>query len=234
VAITFVKHIGNGTSLGAITVPTGGVAVGDLLVLRCHSYSGGGAPTWGVTDTKGNTWVATCSQLSALGTTYAQMFHCFVTSALVATTDSITLGSSTALTVAIDQFTGVGTTHSSPAGTASGSNTTVTVSKTPASSGSLIVGFYGAQDATGLATADSDTLEGSWSTLTSLSNGSRRNQAQYKVVTGTSAQTYNPVKAGYSDWYAVLAAFPEGGGGAATSILPRRVARSTRAILQAR
>lgn len=232
-AITFVKHIGNASGAGTVTIPTGGVAVGDLLVLRCFSYSGGGAPAWSVSDTKSNTWVATTSLLS-YATFYGQVYHCFVTTALVASTDSITLAAN-ATVMAIDQFTGVGTTHSSPAGTEATFGGTTSVTKAPASSGSLVLGIIGIQNGSGACTADADTLEGSWSTLTTVTSTTRHSQAQYKIVTGTSTQTYNPgIVGGWSDGFAtVLAAFPEGGP-AAKSILQRRPARSTRAILQAR
>src|SRR5690348_16009502 len=81
------------TSTLAVTVPAGGVAAGHFLVLGIAN-SGTGTATWGVTDSRSNTWTVNLSdQVTTTGNT-GTMATCVLTTSLQAG-DTITMTSST-------------------------------------------------------------------------------------------------------------------------------------------
>lgn len=92
-------------------------------------------------------------------------------------------------------------THSAAVGTSTGGTpTATTIGTTQPAAGNLVIGLLGSEtDAN--ATRDSDTTNGSWSTLsfTRTTGGNAATNVtvgmQYKIVTATGNQTYNPTSA---------------------------------------
>jgi hypothetical protein len=81
------------TNTLAVTVPAGGVSAGHFLVLGITN-SGTGASTWGVTDSRSNTWtVQLAKQVQVTGNT-GTLVTCVPTTSLQAG-DTITMTSST-------------------------------------------------------------------------------------------------------------------------------------------
>ncbi len=122
--------------------------------------------------------------------------------------------STTALSYAIHEFSGIRPlSYSSPAA-ASGTGSSATIgglSVTPATAGDMIIGIAAIETNTAI-TGDADTTDGSWAAIaTQLYNSgsdltSMTLSVQRKIVTGTSAQTWTITKTGASDYATVLVA----------------------------
>jgi hypothetical protein len=203
VAISFVKHLGSvsinmGTS-GTISVPAGGVAVGDLIVVRGTNDSD---PTIALSDARGNTYT---TRYEVTSNQYHAVATCVVTTALLQS-DLITITVSKCNGQYLaDQFTGQGTyetgTNATGAGTSASAGPV-----TPAAAG-LIVGVLGLTGDGGTLTYDSDNAGGdTWHTLTEYASGGRSSMAQYKITTSAVSQTWNMSWANSKEW-AIAALF---------------------------
>ncbi len=181
-----------------------------IVLVHCYANSGGGGadPWTSISDDLGNTWTPEQTLKYDPGAASAGlMVRIYSTPQDVGTLTTstvVTFGGvpATTATYAFIQFAGdAGSTLAVVGGAigtgSSTSNPTITTSSIP--SGDAVVGVVGVRYA-GTAytwTADSDTSNGSWSTAqlknsTGLSNPSWALCSQFKVVTGTGTQTYNP------------------------------------------
>ena len=136
-AASFVKNIGsaaaNMATSATITVPAGGIAQGDLIVVRVN-FEGNNQVS--VSDDGGNTYTRRVDRLTPPD--YVSVFTAIATSALSAS-DDITLSfSKDSGSIVIDQFTGLGDFDAVTTDT--GSSATPTVSDTPAGVG-LVMGM---------------------------------------------------------------------------------------------
>lgn len=206
-SVAFVKHIGiasaSNSTTTVVTVPAGGVAVGNLLVVRSLRST----PS-GVADTASNTY-----SLIANSAVYppVYVYATRVTAALVAgntITMSHPMGSNG---MAIDEFSGVTiTTDGSSA--PSGSSTTPSATITPAASGLVLVALSINDGAPDVFTNDTDADNGdTWHLLTASTAGSGGDtdsvRGAYKVTTSPGANTYAPTLGTSRDWGVVLVGF---------------------------
>ena len=229
-----ISSLGSGTSTtSGATVSTGATitaAVNDWLVLLIAADNGGtsgASAISSVSATGGMAWDQraivnrTAASAANDGTTLG-MFTLNLTSAL--SSDTVTVNFSPNIAskaiqvykvtpsagscVAIVGVDTVGTT---------GSSTTPSASAVTVTNGDVIFGAT-AQEANSGSTADSDTTNGSWSSLlerTATPGGgtSAASQlSQYKTVTATGSQTYNTGIGAAADWaasYLILRAGPQ-------------------------
>lgn len=207
----------SGTSFnvaGALT--GGGMAAGSTGILMISMDNGNGASsnftaattTGKYTDSKGNDWYMQAQAVS--GTAYAGVEAALLTSLLTSsltssdtltitlTTAPSTISKSWAFVEAAPTAGNIVIYHAGSITTA-GSGTTQSVASFAPSNGDLLVAFTAAEndDSTNPFTADSDTLNGSWSTAqhTGVNTGtvstSNSISSQWKLATAYGTQTYN-------------------------------------------
>ncbi len=200
--------------------PDANFASGSFAVLACslnNSEAGGVAfTTFTVTDDDGNTWTrqnggsVNYDPGGANAGLDAGQFVCEQDTATITSSTVITITVSTACTQwAVELYEVVPTDgyelSVSDTGKGTGSNTTSpTVTTASLASGSFLLAFTGIEYGISMAfqpiavTDDSDTTSGSWAagslTYTNgIQAGGMSVYTQYKVTTGTGAQTFNPV-----------------------------------------
>jgi hypothetical protein len=201
------------------------IATNNYLIARLaldNTGTSGVATTLSVTDPRSNTWtVLTAGNQTAGaandGTT------CYVAYAKVTTpyqaADSLTFNygnSTTANSIVVEEWTGIDLTTpvAVSSTTANGSSTTPSISQTPTAAGQLFYGALSVEGPQGDAfTQDADTTDGVWSGLprvASISGTAASNQCTVggrKLVTGTTAQTWNPTLGTSRDWAQVALVF---------------------------
>ena len=218
VAFKAAVAIGVGTSSSTTLVCTtnGAIAVDDLVVVRVATDNlSATTPTLTCTDSGGNTYVrhhgGAVNATAAAGVAGA----IFATKATVAVniggTITITLSGAVAHKACFAQsFTGAENTVRSTAVSATGAST---AAASPASgtvnAGDLVLGTVSAETRGALG-ADSDSLNGAWSGMTSQPSATSGSDAtcvhvggQFKIPTASGAQTYNSTIAS-TDWVASL------------------------------
>ena len=202
----------------------GSVAVGNYLIARVtgdNSGTSGVARTLTITDPRSNTWtiLGPANRTAGVASDGASTWICYAKVANAYTNgDDITFNYSGAIVakgVLVEEWRGIHAT--SPVAvastTATGSSTTPSISRTPVGVGQM---FYSALGIEGLAadtyTQDTDVVDGSWRTLTSITGGDAVTAATsitcrgaYKI-TGTAAQTWNPTITS-RDWSQVALVF---------------------------
>jgi hypothetical protein len=210
----------SGSTFDAILAAT--VPVGNLLVVTTgFDNSGTNAPTVTFSDTKGNTW-------TTLSTTYgggtssatglgAAIGFCYVQTQL-ASTDTVTAtysASITAKTLSVVEFSQTLDVEDSAAVVANGSSTTPSATSGTVSNGSVVIGMMANElDQTGA--NDTDTTNGSWASAGAIATAGGNaasnigQRANYKIVTGSGTQTYNPVLTTTADWVALVAVLKSG------------------------
>lgn len=242
-AVALVKNLGTGSSKTAasprtITIPAAGVAAGNTVFVFWGCNDASLAKPSSVTDTAGNTYVLDKGTASVGGSADAQqVWRSNIATALVSGNTISVSGQSTSAGVTwwtAEEFSGV----ASGAPTASAENvstspTAPTLAATPTAAGSLVVGGLSLNGPTeDTFTQDSDTLEGSWVSLTSAGTtggaqtSNETGRPGFKVVSGTSAQTWNPTTGTLRSWAMVLASYPEA---ATAAVLPPLVMAPMRA-----
>lgn len=183
-------------------------AVGDMVVVCVsadNNGSGGATSLSSVTDAQGNTYTQRVNNTQDPGAAAAGqtlgIYTAIVTTALV-TTDDITVNFSpnTAAKAALVWKVVAGATEF-PKFVAAGSTAAATASPTTGAvsvnSGDVIIGAL-ARESNSTVTADADTTNGNWSTQVSVAGNTGTNAtssqitSQWKVVTATGNQTYNP------------------------------------------
>ena len=213
--VGFVTNTTAGTT-SAITVATGGVPIGDVIVIigACdNTGTNGAATTISVADNSSqagtaNTYTLQTPQaLADPGAASAGqqgfLVVCPVTRALLAAdTVTITYGNSTtAKAINAQQFTKVRLGTPVLSGTYAHQDnqtgTTVSVAATPTFSGQVMIAGTMVEGGTAdTFTPDSDTTSGTWVTLTRRGSGTTTSgstlNSQYKLIRATNAVTYDP------------------------------------------
>ncbi|WP_428673721.1 hypothetical protein [Reyranella sp.] len=198
----------NSTSSGPTLALTATAAVGTMLVLGVAADNAGtlGVPSLSttVTDSAGNLWInrSLVNQTSGAasdGTTLG-IWTCTVGTALVAGTVTISFSPDTAAKVAVLQKVtpGAGETVLVTAVGAGvfGNGTAWAAPAVSVANGDTIFGFR-AIETTSTTTADSDTTNGSWSSVysaaasTGTTTSSQAIATQYKTVNATGDQTFD-------------------------------------------
>lgn len=213
---------GNVVTATTLSVPMAAgasVAVGnDLLLFVATDNSGtsGAAPTFSISDPKGNVWTLIRSQ--KVGTVAATgvagfWYRCTVTVAYAnADALTVTLSPTTiAKAFLIEEWTRLGTI-SVAATDATGTSTAPSIGKTPLAAGETVIGCTFVEGPIAdTYTVDSDTTAGWWSTADRVGSGGTTTGAvsvgtQYKRVTSNAAQTFN-VTITSRNWVAMAASF---------------------------
>jgi trimeric autotransporter adhesin len=186
------------------------VATGNYLIARValdNAGASGAAPTLSVSDPRSNTWTvagpANIDPGAASAGATCYIAYAKITSAL-SNGDDITFTydvSVTAKAIVVEEWTNIHATTpvAVAATTATGTSTTPSISRTPTAAAQLFYGALAVEGPTGdTYTEDTDTTDGSWVTLTRLSttSGTATNNQTIngvaKLVSGTTAQTWNP------------------------------------------
>jgi hypothetical protein len=216
----------------AVDLPSAGsIAVGSVLIARLsmdNSGLNGIATTVAITDPRSNVWVVGAAANQDPGAAAAgiscRVAYCVVANAYTDGDDlTITYGNNTAAdTTVVEEWANIDTDNPEAVAqtVAAGGSATPSVSRTPTAAGQLFYGALGIEGPLGDAyTQDADTTDGAWASLTSLStaSGTAASNATvrgaYKLVTGTTGQTWNPSITS-RDWAAVALVFnpaPAGG-----------------------
>lgn len=207
---------GNTTAATSIAiVPPQNFSANTLAVLALaydNSGTQGADPYTSITDNAGNTWTSRNSTLNDPGAASAGSTLRIFTSSVTAlnTTNTITVtfnASTTAKSWTLTEFSSnvtdfIADFFSAPTG-ASGSTTTPFSNTTSVTSGDA---FFAAMANEGNATitADSDTVNGSWSTQQTINNGTGTSgmqvASQFKIVNATGNQSYNLTLSAAGDW----------------------------------
>lgn len=209
---------GNSTTAAttiAATVVTADVAAGNLLVawvvfdntgtstptVSSVSKPGGDGGTWTkLTSFDSPTATAAAGlrgELWGIVTTTAWPVSTAVTATLSASVDD--------RTILLAEFSGASLTvrHAASASAAAVTTQSVAIS-TGLASGDLVVGASGQEFGGMTWTADTDTINGSWSSAYTTASGTGTSAdmssiLQYKIITASGAQTYNPASNQSSD-----------------------------------
>lgn len=227
-AWTYVADYGGTGNKSAGTAATATVTanVNDTLIAVCacdNSSSSGDFADGDITDTGSNSWTLIAineSNLSSSSAASGAVFFCTVTTALSSSTVSLLPSAGTAgKNFRVYRFTGGSATERGTYVTHNGDGTgtgTDTIEHTAPVAGDLVLGLVAAETAEeNNATGDSDTTNGSWSTLRksgTTGSGSAANVtalSQYKIVTGTGTQSWAPTWTN-SDWRNLIIALQPG------------------------
>jgi hypothetical protein len=197
---------------------------GDVLVLSAVADNRGGSTesleTGSVTDSGGNTWtrvIYSGSTEAALTASDAAVYVCTVTAPLSAGTVTLTCNALTAAKAfVVDRWTGLTATVRGTAVGAGGTSTSPSVTHAGPNDGDVVYGVVGVEGPTvDTTTADADSSSGSWSAQVKHGTNAGTDVSniyvarQYKVVTATASQTYNPTITS-RDWQAVTVTFQPG------------------------
>lgn len=173
------------------------------------------------TDSSGNVWIPTYTFVNDPGAANAgvaaALLYCTVGTLGTGTTIPITFTASTTnkawifveLTPGVDFITSF---YSLGSTTSSNSTTTPSVSATPLAAGNFVIGFTAVENTVSI-TSDTDTLNGSWSTAQNQTVGTGTTGvtafSQWKIVTATGVQQFNPVISATSDSVTISNVFTE-------------------------
>ena len=204
---------GNATAATSLTVtPASNLTAGAFAIL-CVAYDNSGAsgadPFTTITDSVGNTWTSRVNVLNDPGAASAgaalRIFTSKITTLTTANTITVNFGSSTTakawtLTEVVSN-TGLVPTFVNGTGTAQ-TTATPTITTSSITIGNLVLGAAGGEG-NGTRTADADTTNGTWSTQQQTgfgtTTGGQEITSQFKVVTATATQTYNPTFSASTD-----------------------------------
>jgi len=208
---------GNATASTTISiVPPSNFQAGSLAVLALAYDNSGGAgadPYSSITDNAGNTWVSRTNGLNDPGAASAgcalRIFTADVVSLGTSNTITVTFGSSTTakswtltqLTSDLPNYVARFIEAKTPA---TGSGTTPTLVVATPIPRAIFCAMGNEGNAT--VTADSDIINGNWSTQQTISNGTGTSgiqvASQYKDVISDGTQTYNLTLSASGDWVA--------------------------------
>jgi hypothetical protein len=207
--IAFVKLVGSASCGGAssvVTVPAGGVAAGNTLVLSVV-VRGSSTGAVSVSDAKGNTYTLDVTS------TRTNQGRTLLLSARVATAlaggDTITVNhpDDTAEGVVVGEFSGIAATGRLDVTAATnGSSTSPTASVTTTGASRLVFGAVGNHNNVTMTEASG------WTTLAHLAltcgGGNRAdNHVGYRVGSASGTYTYNPALQSSVQWYEAAAAY---------------------------
>lgn len=215
-AVAFVQNhtVGSSNTSDAVvvaTIATTDVAVGNLLVAWV-SFNNNSATTPNVSSIstmagETNSWVKIvehdASNTSATAAVRGELWG--ITTTVAWTTGTSVTATLTDVnarkTILLQEFSGVGTLIRGTAGTGTSTTNTPTASTsgTALVAGDLVIGAASFETGTA-GSDDTDTTNGSWSAglthyagTTSASTSNIRSIMQYKIITATGVQTYNPI-----------------------------------------
>ena len=219
-----VSNVSGGTTTLVDLAAGGLIAVGNYLIARVavdNTGASGAATTMTVSDPRSNTWTNLGPANQDPGGASAGM-TCFLAYTKVTNAfsdgDDVTFTWGNATTheaIVIEEWSGIDAAAAVAvaAVTSAGATASPSTSITPTAAGQLVYGALATEGpSTQTFTADADTTGGSWQSLTRIGSntGSTSDNAtiagQYKIVTGTSAQTWNPTITA-ADRAAVLVVF---------------------------
>ena len=204
---------GNATAATSLTVtPASNLTAGAFAIL-CVAYDNSGAsgadPFTTITDSVGNTWTSRVNVLNDPGAASAgatlRIFTSRITTLTTANTITVNFGSSTTakawtLTEVVSNA-GLVPTFVNGTGTAQ-TTATPTITTSSITIGNLVLGAAGGEG-NGTTTGDADTTNGTWSTQQETgfgtTTGGQEITSQFKVVTATATQTYNPTFSASTD-----------------------------------
>lgn len=204
-----------------LTVSTA-CATGNLCVLYIAlDNASSSTPTISsVTDSRSNTWTQVgygIRPIAAGSGNVGVIFKSSINTAALQVGDTITVNLSNAVASKagfVEVYPGFTTTEPAAAVVAQGSASSLSVGPiTPTASGQLVVGMMSLESNADPSATDSDTTDGSWSSLrivkadTGTSTTSVEVGRQYKIVTGTSGQNLNWTMAVSTDAVAIEAVF---------------------------
>lgn len=210
----FVKNVGGAqtssmSSSLAVTVPAGGCATGNLIIVRANRFDATTSIS-SVSDSRSGSNVYSLVRGTNVGAFGRQeVWGCFLVVALQSgDTISVDFGSKGVCGICVDEFSGItSTTDGSNSGTST-SSTGASGSISPSNATDLIYGSTEAYNVT--ITQDADTNGGaSWVDLTGMSSGSYIDDAAYKLTTSAATQEYNPSYSGSNTWGAIIAAWKD-------------------------
>lgn len=246
---------GNTTSQTTWTITPGSDFDAYSTAVLCVAYDNAGAAGEDeihgitvdprITDSNGNFWYSVLNTINSSGSAandgvVIRMFICYQEVETLTTADTISIFFNTSTAAkrwTLSQFAtdnGTGIVYYIPrsGGTETGSGTSTTITTASITSGDAVMCMVGSEINDGTITADSDTTNGSWSTLQSSNGTGMSIYSQYKIVTATATQTYNLsglTSGDYCEGYIILresaydlvgfGVFNEGGSKAATSIV---------------
>ena len=209
---SFIQNVGStnqNATTSSITIPAGGIATGELIIVRIAANNSSYTIS-SLTDSRSNTYTEIGSVVTN-GTTRMFLYYASVTTALQAgDTINLTVSAKVNHSMIADQFSGITTTQDFTAVTGTGTSTTPSTSaQTPTQGSVLLIGQASYSLAAGNdATEDSDSAGGdSWHTLTFLTASSKYNWGAYKIATSTASQTYNITIPSSVAWTAKMAGF---------------------------
>lgn len=203
-------------TVGSVQVLLVDAAVGDMLIVDIagsNSGTNGAASISGVTDSGGNTYTqrvlvnrdpGAVNEGTTLGGYVAP-----VTAAMTLGTITVSFSPDTpqaaVVVYRVQPSAGYALEYLAAGAGASGSSSTPSITSSSIASGETIIGLIAAEYDSA-ATGDADSTNGSWSTIyTAVANGGAGANyqcvgAQYKTVTGTGTQTFNPTLGASRDW----------------------------------
>jgi hypothetical protein len=195
--------------------------IADLAV--DNAGGSGAAPTLTVADSKGHNYTivgpANADPGAAnAGSTCYSAYVKITTPLAIGDTITFTLGSNpTAKAAFAYKVSGIHQTSPVAVSVATDTGTVtndLSISRTPTAAGQLVWGATSVEGRSMTITADSDTTDGSWSARAVVATADlvteTNNQAiygQHKIVTGTTAQTWNPTLSANRDWAGLLYVF---------------------------
>lgn len=199
-----------------VITTTNPIAVGDLVVVRVAADNlNATTPTFTCADSGSNSYTThrqgAVNATAAAGVAGAIM--CSLATNAVAAGGTITVtcsGAVAARAAYATSFIGVtNTTRSTPVGSSGASTAATSGASGTVNAGDLCLGFS-AVESRGAVTGDSDTTNGSWSTVTTIVNNATGTDAtrveisgQYKIATASGAQTLDHTVTS-TDWVAGL------------------------------
>jgi hypothetical protein len=190
------------------------------LIVLCIAYDNSGTngadPYSSITDTQGNTWTPRQDVLNDPGAASAgvvtRIFTTLQNAAALVSGNTVTVSVSPNVTAKVWTLTEIASTVAGEVptviagATASGTSSTPTITSASIGIDQCIVACLGFENDGGTMVGDSDTTNGSWSTVqqgvtTALATSGQRINSQGKVVTAAGTQTYNSTSsAGSGDW----------------------------------
>jgi hypothetical protein len=212
IAPSLVKNIGQascGSTSNAITVPGGGAAAGNTVVVRL-GLRGGTSGAVSATDSRGNTYT---TDVDSVGShTRTVIFSAHVSTALTSgNTITVTHPSATAGVVA-SEFSDIATSSrvdSSSSGTGNSNSPSAALTTTTAND--LLYGAVASQN------MRSATEPAGWATDTHQmpdcggSSSQATNHGAYRIASTTGSWTYNPTLSNSEHWTAAIVAYKAAG-----------------------
>ena len=202
---------------------------GDLVVVYGSRDNIDSDPATGdsFADTDSNTYTAIAvgqNTTTAGSGQVTVLFYSVLTTTFSAGTNTLTwtypatAAGAYAKAVRVEYFRGAGTLRASGSTTGTSGTGAPSAANTTPVNGDLVVGCCGAEDTNAVSmTGDSDTTNGSWSTIVQFGStgaGAATNQKvghQYKIVNATGTQTFNGTVGTSTDSSAIIAVFAPAG-----------------------